>query len=150
VSERVTAAAHAADAALRERRPRRRRSAPFLSESDEASLRWRQQFIRTFLSRDIPQLGITIPSKQLYRFWLMVAHYHGQSWNASEIAGSVGVNYKTAQRYLDILVGSFMMRALPHWTENVGKRVRKAPKIYLLDDRIHVRGLRNVERLGAG
>ena len=88
---------------------------------------------RTFLTRDIPQLGITIPSEQVYRFWLMIAHYHGQSWNASEIAGSLGVNYKTAQRYLDILVGSFMIRALPPWTENAGKRVRKAPKIYLRD-----------------
>jgi predicted AAA+ superfamily ATPase len=108
----------------------------FLSTSDEASLRWRQQFIRTFLARDIPQLGITIPSEQLYRFWLMVAHYHGQAWNASEIAGSLGVNYKTAQHYLDILVGSFMIRSLPTWTENVGKRVRKAPKIYLRDSGI--------------
>ena len=63
----------------------------------------------------------------------MVAHYHGQTWNASEIAGSLGVNYKTAQHYLDILVGSFMIRSLPSWTENLGKRVRKAPKIYLRD-----------------
>ena len=105
----------------------------FLSDSNEASLRWRQQFIRTFLTRDIPQLGITIPSEQLYRFWLMIAHYHGQSWNASEIAGSLGINYKTAQHYLDILTGSFMIRSLPTWTENLGKRVRKAPKIYLRD-----------------
>ena len=105
----------------------------FLSDSDEASLHWRQQFIRTFLTRDIPQLGITIPSEQLRRFWLMVAHYHGQTWNASEIAGSLGVNYKTAQHYLDILTGSFMIRSLPSWTENLGKRVRKAPKIYLRD-----------------
>jgi len=105
----------------------------FLSDSNEASLRWRQQFIRTFLTRDIPQLGITIPSEQLYRFWLMIAHYHGQSWNASEIAGSLGINYKTAQHYLDVLTGSFMIRSLPTWTENVGKRVRKAPKIYLRD-----------------
>ena len=105
----------------------------FLSDSDQASLHWRQQFIRTFLTRDIPQLGIAIPSEQLYRFWLMVAHYHGQSWNASEIAGSLGINYKTAQHYLDILIGSFMIRSLPTWTENLGKRVRKAPKIYLRD-----------------
>ena len=105
----------------------------FLSDSDEASLHWRQQFIRTFLTRDIPQLGITIPSEQLRRFWLMVAHYHGQTWNASEIAGSLGINYKTAQHYLDILTGSFMIRSLPSWTENLGKRVRKAPKIYLRD-----------------
>jgi hypothetical protein len=105
----------------------------FLSASDTASFAWRQQFIRTFLTRDIPQLGITIPSEQLRRFWMMVAHYHGQTWNASEIAGSLGVNYKTAQRYLDILTGSFMIRSLPPWTENLGKRVRKAPKIYLRD-----------------
>ena len=105
----------------------------FLSESDEASLRWREQFIRTFLMRDIPQLGISVPSEQLRRFWTMVAHYHGQLWNASEIAGSLGVTYKTAQRYLDILIGSFMIRSLPPWTENLGKRLRKAPKIYLRD-----------------
>jgi uncharacterized protein len=105
----------------------------FLSASDDASFHWRQQFIRTFLTRDIPQLGITIPSEQLRRFWLMVAHYHGQTWNASEIAGSLGINYKTAQHYLDILAGAFMIRPLPPWTENLGKRVRKAPKIYLRD-----------------
>ena len=105
----------------------------FLSASDDASFRWRQQFIRTFLTRDIPQLGISIPAEQLRRFWLMIAHYHAQTWNASEIAGSLGVNYKTAQHYLDILTGAFMIRALPPWTENLGKRVRKAPKIYLRD-----------------
>ena len=105
----------------------------FLSDSDKASFHWRQQFIRTFLTRDIPQLGIAIPAEQLRRFWLMIAHYHGQTWNASEIAGSLGINYKTAQHYLDILTGAFMIRSLPPWTENLGKRVRKAPKIYLRD-----------------
>lgn len=105
----------------------------FLSDTDEASFHWRQQFIRTFLTRDIPQLGITIPAERLRRFWLMIAHYHGQTWNASEIAGSLGMNYKTAQHYLDILTGAFMIRALPAWTENLGKRVRKASKIYLRD-----------------
>ena len=105
----------------------------FGSASDAASFRWRQQFIRTFLARDIPQLGITIPAEQLRRFWLMLAHYHAQTWNASEIAGSLGVNYKTAQRYLDILTGAFMIRALPAWAENLGKRLRTAPKIYLRD-----------------
>ncbi len=121
----------------------------FLSESDEASLTWRQQFIRTFLTRDIPQLGITIPSEQLRRFWLMVAHYHGQQWNASEIAGSLGVNYKTAQHYLDILIGSFMIRSLPSWTENLGKRVRKAPKIYLRDSGLFhaLQGIRSLAEL---
>jgi len=108
----------------------------FLAESDEASLRWRQEFIRTFLARDIPQLGISVPAEQLYRFWLMVAHYHAQPWNASEIAGSLGVSYKTAQRYLDVLTGAFMIRALPAWSENLGKRVRKAAKIYLRDSGI--------------
>jgi len=105
----------------------------FLSDDDATSFHWRQQFIRTFLTRDIPQLGITIPSEHLRRFWLMLAHYHGQTWNASEIAGSLGINYKTAQHYLDILTGAFMIRALPAWTENLGKRVRKASKIYLRD-----------------
>jgi uncharacterized protein len=105
----------------------------FLSASDQASYRWRQQFIRTFLTRDIPQLGITIPAEQLRRFWFMISHYHAQTWNASEIGGSLGINYKTAQHYLDILTGSFMIRALPAWAENLGKRVRKAPKIYLRD-----------------
>ena len=123
----------------------------FLSRSDESSLHWRQQFIRTFLTRDIPQLGITIPSEQLRRFWLMVAHYHGQTWNASEIAGSLGVNYKTAQRYLDILVGSFMVRSLASWTENLGKRVRKAPKIYLRDSGLFhaLQGIRSLPELQA-
>ena len=117
----------------------------FLSDSDEASLHWRQQFIRTFLTRDVPQLGITIPSEQLRRFWMMIAHYHAQTWNASEIAGSLGVNYKTAQRYLDILSGAFMVRALPAWSENVGKRLRRAPKIYFRDSGLFhaLMGIRN-------
>jgi predicted AAA+ superfamily ATPase len=121
----------------------------YLSDSDEASYAWRQQFIRTFLTRDIPQLGITIPAEQLRRFWLMVAHYHGQAWNASEIAGSLGVNYKTAQRYLDILTGSFMIRSLPSWTENLGKRVRKAPKLYFRDSGVFhaLQGIRSMLEL---
>lgn len=118
----------------------------YLSVSDIASFRWRQQFIRTFLTRDIPQLGITIPAEQLRRFWLMIAHYHGQTWNASEIAGSLGINYKTAQHYLDILTGAFMIRALPAWTENLGKRVRKAPKIYLHDSGLF-HALQNIHSL---
>jgi uncharacterized protein len=121
----------------------------YLSDSDEASYAWRQQFIRTFLTRDIPQLGITIPAEQLRRFWLMVAHYHGQAWNASEIAGSLGVNYKTAQRYLDILTGSFMIRSLASWTENLGKRVRKAPKLYFRDSGVFhaLQGIRSMPEL---
>jgi predicted AAA+ superfamily ATPase len=118
----------------------------FLSASDAASFHWRQQFIRTFLERDIPQLGITIPAEQLRRFWLMVAHYHGQTWNASEIAASLGINYKTAQHYLDILTGAFMIRPLASWTENLGKRVRKAPKIYLRDSGLF-HSLQNIRTL---
>jgi uncharacterized protein len=129
----------------------------YLSGSDAASFHWRQQFVRTFLSRDIPQLGITIPSEQLRRFWLMLAHYHGQTWNASEIAGSLGINYKTAQHYLDILTGAFMIRPLAPWTENLGKRLRKAPKIYLRDSGLfhalqNIRSLRELQahpKLGA-
>lgn len=123
----------------------------FLSESDEASLHWRQQFIRTLLTRDIPQLGISIPSEHLRRFWLMVAHYHGQLWNASEIAGSLGINYKTAQRYLDILTGAFMIRQVPSWTENLGKRIRKAPKIYIRDSGLFhaLQGIHSVPQLQA-
>ena len=105
----------------------------FLSSSEDGSFQWRQNFIRTFLSRDIPQLGINIPSEQLRRFWLMLAHFHGQTWNASELAASLSLNYKTVQHYLDILTGAFMVRQLQPWTENLGKRVRKAPKIYLRD-----------------
>lgn len=118
----------------------------YLSATDAASFQWRQQFIRTFLTRDIPQLGITIPAEQLRRFWLMIAHYHGQTWNASEIAGSLGINYKTAQHYLDILTGAFMIRSLPPWTENLGKRIRKAPKIYLRDSGVF-HALQNIRSL---
>lgn len=118
----------------------------FLSGNEAESLNWRSDFIRTFLTRDIPQLGITIPAQQLRRFWTMVAHYHGQMWNASEIAGSLAVNYKTAQRYLDILTGAFMVRQLQAWTENRGKRVRKAPKLYLRDSGL-VHSLLGIEAL---
>lgn len=105
----------------------------FLSADDAESADWRNDFVRTFLTRDLPQLGVTIPAQQLRRFWTMVAHYHGRTWNAAEIAGSLGVNYKTATNYLDLLTGAFMVRQLQAWTENVGKRVRKAPKVYLRD-----------------
>jgi predicted AAA+ superfamily ATPase len=123
----------------------------FLSASEESSFRWRQQFIRTLLTRDLPQLGIAIAPEQLRRFWLMLAHYHGQIWNASEIAGSLGINYKTAQHYLDILVGAFMVRVLAPWTENLGKRLRKAPKIYLRDSGIFhtLQNIRSFDELQA-
>ncbi len=105
----------------------------FLAEDDEGSLQWRGGFVRTFLERDIPQLGITIPAETLRRFWTMTAHYHGQVWNAAEFARSLGSAENTARRYLDILAGSYMLRVLPPWFENLGKRQVKAPKIYLRD-----------------
>ncbi len=105
----------------------------FLAQDDAASMVWRQHFIRTFLERDIPQLGITIPSETLRRFWTMVAHYHGQVWNAAQLARSLGTSENTARRYLDILAGAYMVRVLPPWFENVRKRQVKAPKIYIRD-----------------
>ena len=94
---------------------------------------WRRSFIRTFLERDIPQLGITIPAERLRRFWTMIAHYHGQTWNGAEFARALGTSEATARRYLDILTGAFMVRALPPWFENLKKRQVKAPKVYVRD-----------------
>jgi hypothetical protein len=108
----------------------------FLAVDDPTSLVWRDDFIRTFLERDIPQLGITIPAETLRRFWTMVAHYHGQVWNAAEFARSLGTSEATARRYLDILSGAYMVRILPPWFENIGKRQIKAPKIYIRDSGI--------------
>jgi hypothetical protein len=105
----------------------------FLARSDEDSLAWREGFIRTFLERDIPQLGIAIPAAAMRRFWTMLAHYHGQTWNASELARSMALSDKTVRSYLDILTGTFMVRQLQPWFENIGKRQVKAPKIYLRD-----------------
>jgi uncharacterized protein len=105
----------------------------FLAASDEDSLAWREGFIRTFLERDIPQLGIRIPVAAMRRFWTMLAHHHGQIWNASELARAMGLSDKTVRSYLDILTGTFMIRQLQPWYENIGKRQVKAPKVYLRD-----------------
>lgn len=105
----------------------------FLAESDRDSLQWRESFIRTFMERDIPQLGISIAAETLRRFWTMVAHFHGQIWNAAELARSLGAAENTARRYLDILAGAYMVRVLPPWFENLKKRQVKAPKIYVRD-----------------
>jgi predicted AAA+ superfamily ATPase len=104
-----------------------------LSRSEEDSLAWREGFIRTFLERDIPQLGINIPAAAMRRFWTMLAHYHGQTLNASEIGRSMGLSDKTIRSYLDLLTGTFMVRQLQPWHENIGKRQLKKPKIYLRD-----------------
>ena len=108
----------------------------FLAESDEDSMAWREGFIRTFLERDIPHLGISIPSVAMRRFWTMLSHYHGQTWNASELSRSMGLSDKTIRSYLDILTGTFMVRQLQPWYENIAKRQVKAPKIYLRDSGI--------------
>lgn len=105
----------------------------FLAADEVASVEWRENFIRTFLERDIPQLGIRIPAVTLRRFWTMVAHLHGQLWNAAELARALGSKEDTARRYLDILSGAFMIRQLPAWFENIGKRLVKAPKVYFRD-----------------
>lgn len=105
----------------------------FLANTNEDSLAWREGFIRTFLERDIPQLGINIPSVTMRRFWTMLAHYHGQTWNAAEISRSMGLSDKTVRSYLDLLTGTYMIRQLQPWFENLGKRQVKSPKIYIRD-----------------
>jgi predicted AAA+ superfamily ATPase len=105
----------------------------FLAATETDSLAWREGFIRTFLERDIPQLGISIPATAMRRFWTMLAHLHGQTWNASELGRSMALTDKTVRRYLDILTGTYMVRQLQPWFENLKKRQVRAPKIYLRD-----------------
>jgi predicted AAA+ superfamily ATPase len=105
----------------------------FLAGSETASRAWREEFIRTFLERDIREFGVQIPAPALRRLWMMLAHYHGQIWNGSEIARSLGESHTTVKRHLDILTGALMVRQLQPWHENLGKRQVKSPKIYLRD-----------------
>jgi hypothetical protein len=105
----------------------------FLAGSDEESHLWRNQYVTTFLERDIPQLGITIPSRTLRRFWLMLCHYHGQILNYAELGRSFGISDMTVRKYCDILEGTFMIRIIQPWYANVGKRVVKRPKLYMRD-----------------
>lgn len=104
-----------------------------LAVSDAASLRWRREYIRAYLERDIPALGFRLAPATLRRFWSMLAHYSGQLWNGAELARAFGVSEPTVRHYLDILAATCMVRILPPWHENVGKRQVKAPKIYLAD-----------------
>jgi predicted AAA+ superfamily ATPase len=108
----------------------------FLADSDGSSVVWRENFIRTFLERDIPQLGIAIPSAAMRRFWTMLAHCHGHLWNASEFARSMGLSDKTVRSYLDILSGTFMVRQIQPWHANIGKRQVKSPKTFITDSGI--------------
>ncbi len=105
----------------------------FTARTDVDSFAWRRQFLQTFLERDMPQLGVTISALALRRFWNMVAHYHGQIWNAAELARALALNESTVRRYLDLMTGVFMVRQLPPWFENLGKRQVKAPKVYVRD-----------------
>lgn len=105
----------------------------FTAASDAASRAWRREFMRTFLERDLPQLGMATPPAAMRRFWSVLAHYHAQVWNASEPAQVLGASPPVARRLLDWLVGTFMVRVLPPWHENLAKRQVKAPKIYLRD-----------------
>lgn len=105
----------------------------FLADSDDASELWRQHYVTTFLERDIPSLGIAIPAPTLRRFWMMVSHYHGQQLNLSELGRAFGISDTTVRRYLDILVGTFMVRLLPPWHANLKKRQVRRPKLYLRD-----------------
>ena len=105
----------------------------YLAESDQASFQWRQDFITTFLERDIPNLGLRISAQTLRRFWMMLAHYHGQIFNASEIGRSLSLSDFAARRYVDILAGTFLIRQVPPWFYNTQKRLVKRPKIYVRD-----------------
>jgi predicted AAA+ superfamily ATPase len=105
----------------------------FTASSEPRSFTWREEFIRTFLEQELPQLGIRIPSPQLHRFWTMLAHYHGQIWNAAEPAASLGLSQPTVRSYLDLMTSAYMIRQLQPWHENLSKRQVKAPKIYIRD-----------------
>ena len=103
----------------------------FLSEDDHESLIWREAFIGTYLERDIPQFGIHVPSTNLRRFWMMVAHMHGQLWNASQIAKGLGLSAPTVRNYLDILTDTFIVRQLVPYHFSIKKRLIKSQKVYI-------------------
>lgn len=116
----------------------------YLTESDHESYAWRQAYISTFMERDIPNLGFNIPPAQMKRIWMMFAHHHGNILNASEISKSLDITHHTVRKYLDILTGTFMIRELQPWFENISKRQVKSPKIYIRDSGL-LHGLLNIE-----
>lgn len=105
----------------------------FLARSEAACRSWQENFTQTFLERDIRQFGVQTPPVALRRLWMMLAHYHGQIWNASELARSLGESYNTVNRHLDILTGALMVRQLRPWHANLGKRQIRSPKVYIRD-----------------
>jgi hypothetical protein len=123
----------------------------FLARTERDGDEWRRAFVRTFVERDLPQLGVTIPPATLERFWAMLAHYHGQVWNAAEFARSFGVSDTTVRRYLDLLSATFAVRVLLPWSENLGKRQVRSPKVYIADSGVlhsllGIRERRDLER----
>jgi predicted AAA+ superfamily ATPase len=105
----------------------------FTARTEGESLEWRREFVRTFLERDLPQLGTLVPAPTLGRFWAMLAHAHGNVWNGSEFGRAFGVAHTTVLRYLDLLSAAFVVRQLPPWSENLAKRQVKSPKVYVAD-----------------
>lgn len=105
----------------------------YTASSDDLSLEWRRDFVRTFLERDVPQFGFNIPATSLFRFWTLLAHYHGQIWNAAAAARVMDVGQSTARRYVDLLQDLFMVRLLQPWYANLRKRQIKSPKTYIKD-----------------
>jgi predicted AAA+ superfamily ATPase len=105
----------------------------YLSKNNSDSFAWREAFVKTYLEMDIPQLGIRIPAQQLRRFWTMIAHSHGQLWNASKIAGSLGISAPTVKHYLDILEETFIVRQIQPYHSNLKKRLVKSPRVYIRD-----------------
>ena len=121
----------------------------FLAPNEEQSLEWRKDFVRTFLERDIPQFGFTIPSTSLFRFWSLLAHYHGQIWNAAEAARALEVSQNTVHHYMDLLQDLFMVRQLQPWYANISKRQVKSPKVYIRDTGLlhYLLGIRTEQEL---
>lgn len=105
----------------------------WLAADATASQEWLRDFIRSFVERDLPGFGITMPARLLHDFWTMLAHYHGQTWNGSELARAFGLAHTTVRRYLDIMTGAYVVRQLSPWRENLGKRIVKANKVYISD-----------------
>jgi len=105
----------------------------FLADSEDDSMAWRNDFIRTFLERDIMQLGYRLASMTMRRLWHMIAHYHGQVWNASAVGNALGLNHKTVNHYLDVLVGTYTVKIIQPWYENIKKRQIKSPRVYIQD-----------------
>ena len=116
----------------------------YLASSEKESFAWRKDFIRTFLERDIPQLGFHIPAITLHRFWNMLAHYHGQIWNGSELGRAFGMSHASVKRYVDLLTDALVVWQLKPWYQNMSKRQVKAPKVYIRDSGI-LHGLLGIE-----